>query len=150
MDADWTFALHRARSHAPFLAHALERRADLAELLADGQGEAALLLAKQSRDADVATALRRERLDLALVLAVGDLAGAFDLEKVMRELSTFADRALHAALEAAIRKRVPDAEPIGMIGLALGKHGAGELNYSSDIDPILRRRSDVNPTPTLK
>ena len=24
-----------------------------------------------------------------------------------------------------------------MIGLALGKHGAGELNYSSDIDPIL-------------
>ena len=50
---------------------------------------------------------------------------------------TFADRALHAALEAAIRKRVPDAEPIGMIGLALGKHGAGELNYSSDIDPIL-------------
>ena len=137
MDADWTSALHRARSHAPFLAHALERRADLAELLADGQGEAALLLAKQSRDADVATALRRERLGLALVLAVGDLAGAFDLEKVMRELSTFADRALHAALEAAIRKRVPDAEPIGMIGLALGKHGAGELNYSSDIDPIL-------------
>jgi glutamate-ammonia-ligase adenylyltransferase len=71
------------------------------------------------------------------VLAVSDLAGAFDLEKVMRELSTFADRALHAALAAAIRKRVPDAEPAGMIGLALGKHGAGELNYSSDIDPIL-------------
>jgi glutamate-ammonia-ligase adenylyltransferase len=137
MAADWTSALHRARDHAPFLARALERRPDLARMLAEGAGEEALLAAKQVAEAEVATALRRERLGLALVLAVGDLAGAFDLEKVMRELSTFADRALHAALAAAIRKRMPDAEPAGMIGLALGKHGAGELNYSSDIDPIL-------------
>jgi glutamate-ammonia-ligase adenylyltransferase len=137
MAADWTSALNRARDHAPFLARALERRPDLARMLAEGAGEEALLAAKQVTEADVATALRRERLGLALVLAVGDLAGAFDLEKVMRELSTFADRALHAALAAAIRKRMPDAEPAGMIGLALGKHGAGELNYSSDIDPIL-------------
>ena len=137
MAADWTSALNRARDHAPFLARALERRPDLARMLAEGAGEEALLAAKQVTEADVATALRRERLGLALVLAVSDLAGAFDLEKVMRELSTFADRALHAALAAAIRKRVPDAEPAGMIGLALGKHGAGELNYSSDIDPIL-------------
>jgi glutamate-ammonia-ligase adenylyltransferase len=137
MAADWTSALNRARDHAPFLARALERRPDLARMLAEGAGEEALLAAKQVAEAEVATALRRERLGLALVLAVGDLAGAFDLEKVMRELSTFADRALHAALAAAIRKRMPDAEPAGMIGLALGKHGAGELNYSSDIDPIL-------------
>ncbi|UYH54660.1 bifunctional [glutamate--ammonia ligase]-adenylyl-L-tyrosine phosphorylase/[glutamate--ammonia-ligase] adenylyltransferase [Qipengyuania sp. SS22] len=137
MDADWTSALHRARDHAPFLARALERRPDLAKMLAEGAGEEALLVAKQVAETDVATALRRERLGLALVLAVGDLAGAFDLDKVMRELSTFADRALHAALAAAIRKRMSDAEPAGMIGLALGKHGAGELNYSSDIDPIL-------------
>ena len=98
MAADWTSALNRARDHAPFLARALERRPDLARMLAEGAGEEALLAAKQVAEADVATALRRERLGLALVLAVGDLAGAFDLEKVMRELSTFADRALHAAL----------------------------------------------------
>ena len=145
MAADWTSALNRARDHAPFLARALERRPDLARMLAEGAGEEALLAAKQVAEADVATALRRERLGLALVLAVGDLAGAFDLEKVMRELSTFADRALHAALAAAIRKRVPDAEPAGMIGLALGKHGAGELNYSSDIDPILLYEPDQLP-----
>lgn len=145
MAADWTSALNRARDHAPFLARALERRPDLARMLAEGAGEEALLAAKQVAEADVATALRRERLGLALVLAVSDLAGAFDLEKVMRELSTFADRALHAALAAAIRKRVPDAEPAGMIGLALGKHGAGELNYSSDIDPILLYEPDQLP-----
>ena len=45
--------------------------------------------------------------------------------------------AMHAALAAAMRARVPDADPAGMIALALGKHGARELNYSSDIDPII-------------
>ncbi len=138
MGIDWTSALGRAREHSPFLAKALDQRPDLAGLLADGQDEQALLYAKASQNrADVATSLRRERLDLALVLAIGDLAGAFSLDKVMRELSTFADRALHAAISAAIARRVEGARPDGMIGLALGKHGAGELNYSSDIDPIL-------------
>ncbi|MBX7494759.1 bifunctional [glutamate--ammonia ligase]-adenylyl-L-tyrosine phosphorylase/[glutamate--ammonia-ligase] adenylyltransferase [Qipengyuania sp. 6B39] len=137
MDADWTSALARARAHAPFLARALERRGDLAAMLERGEGDAALVAAKGEQQGDVAAALRRERLGLALVLAVGDLAGAFDLGKVMRELSTFADRALHAAIGAAIARRVEEAPNEGMIGLALGKHGAGELNYSSDIDPIL-------------
>ena len=139
MDADWPSALARARAHAPFLAQALGRRPDLAELLAAGEGETALSAAKASGKgaADTAIALRRERLALALVLAVGDLAGAFPLAQVMRELSLFADRALHAAIRAAIAARVEGGEARGFIGLALGKHGAGELNYSSDIDPIL-------------
>ncbi len=137
MAADWTSALERARAHAPFLARALEKREDLAAMLEQGRGEDALLAAKRTRESDVAAALRSERLGLALVLAMGDLASAFDLDKVMRELSTFADRALHAAIGAAITRRVEDARNEGMIGLALGKHGAGELNYSSDIDPIL-------------
>ena len=42
MAADWTSALNRARDHAPFLARALERRPELAELMAGGDGEAAL------------------------------------------------------------------------------------------------------------
>ncbi len=61
MAADWTSALDRARAHAPFLARALERRPQLAELLAAGDGEEALLAAKKVEAADVATALRRER-----------------------------------------------------------------------------------------
>ena len=134
--ADWSGALERARAHAPFLAKALDRRPDIAELLAGGQGEEALAATRLEAD-DVGAALRRERLGLALALAVGDLAGAFPLARVMRELSAFADRALDAAIGAAIRARVPDAEPRGFTALALGKHGAEELNYSSDIDPIL-------------
>ncbi|MBX7541664.1 bifunctional [glutamine synthetase] adenylyltransferase/[glutamine synthetase]-adenylyl-L-tyrosine phosphorylase [Qipengyuania sphaerica] len=139
MEADWTSALERARKHAPFLSRGLEKLPALADLLAEGKGEAALDRAKAAGDGieDTGLALRREKRALGLVLAIGDLAGVFDLDKVMRELSLFADRALHRAIEAAISRRVEGAAPDGLIGLALGKHGAGELNYSSDIDPIL-------------
>jgi glutamate-ammonia-ligase adenylyltransferase len=135
---DWTQALARARAHAPFLALGLDRQPELEALLREGRGDDALAHARaQAQGPDVAKALRRERLALAIALAAGDLAGAFPLSRVMHELSDFADRALDAAIAEAMRKRVPDAEPVGFTALALGKHGARELNYSSDIDPIL-------------
>jgi glutamate-ammonia-ligase adenylyltransferase len=137
--ATWTSAIDRAHAHAPFLSRALERLPDLAGLLAKGRGEEALAWARSAgNDAPtVPVALRRERHATALALAIGDLAGAFPLSRVVGELTALADRALDAAISDAIRARVPDAEPAGFIALALGKHGAGELNYSSDIDPIL-------------
>lgn len=142
MSADWTSAIARARAHAPFLATALDRLPALTELLAAGDGDAALALARVAGDGvtDTASALRRERQALSLALAIGDLAGAFPLLDVTGALSAFADRALDAAIVAGIRRRVPNydpANPKGFFALALGKHGAGELNYSSDIDPIL-------------
>ncbi|MDP9056734.1 MAG: bifunctional [glutamine synthetase] adenylyltransferase/[glutamine synthetase]-adenylyl-L-tyrosine phosphorylase [Pseudomonadota bacterium] len=146
--ADWNDALRRAETHAPFLARAMARLPDLAQLLAAGAGETALDWARAQGPAsaaqvpgEVGRALRRERLAFALALAVGDLAGAFPLARVMAELSALADRALDAAITDAIRRRTPDAavdvRNSGFIALALGKHGAQELNYSSDIDPIL-------------
>ena len=75
-------------------------------------------------------ALRRERLALATTLAVGDLADAFPLAKVTGELSEFADRALGTAMAAAMLARVSEEEPAGMVALALGKQGAGELTLS--------------------
>lgn len=139
MKADWTYALARARGHAPYLERGLARLPELEALLAAGDGEAALDWAKRAGEGapSVGSALRREKLALAVALAVGDLAGAFPLLRVTGELSAFADRALDAAIAEAIRRRVPDAEPAGFLALALGKHGAQELNYSSDIDPIL-------------
>jgi len=142
---DWTDALHRARAHAPFLARALDRRADLGELLGAGRIDEALARTAGDGSDDVGVALRRERLGLSLVVAIADLAGAYDLSQVVGTLSDFADRALSAAIAAAIRRRVPDAESIGFSGIALGKHGAQELNYSSDIDPILLFDPEVLP-----
>lgn len=139
MDVDWQGAIARARAHAPYLAGALDRQPKLTELLAAGKGEQALALAKVSGEGigDVGVALRREKGALALALAIGDLAGFFPLLRVTGELSSFADRALDAAIVDGIARRRPDADPAGFVALALGKHGAGELNYSSDIDPIL-------------
>ncbi len=141
--ADWSDAIARARAHAPYLAGMLERQPALAARLAEGDGAGALALARGAGEGapDTGSALRREKHALALTLAIGDLAGAFPLLEVTGALSAFADRALDAAIVEGIRRRVPDFDPAaastGFIALALGKHGAGELNYSSDIDPIL-------------
>lgn len=139
MTADWSGAIERAHANAPYLASALDRLPELTALLSAGEGEAAIAWARTagSTSDDTAISLRREKAALALALAIGDLAGALPLLRVTGELSDFADRALDSAIAASIRRRVPDAEPVGFLGLALGKHGARELNYSSDIDPIL-------------
>jgi [glutamine synthetase] adenylyltransferase / [glutamine synthetase]-adenylyl-L-tyrosine phosphorylase len=144
---DWPGAIGRAHRHAPFLSQTLNRLPELAELLAAGQADAAMAWAKAAGHGvdEAGVALRRERLALALTLAIGDLAGAFPLLMVTGELSAFADRAMDAAIADSIRRQAPDVEPAGFLALALGKHGAGELNYSSDIDPILLYDPDLLP-----
>ncbi|WP_206242234.1 bifunctional [glutamate--ammonia ligase]-adenylyl-L-tyrosine phosphorylase/[glutamate--ammonia-ligase] adenylyltransferase [Novosphingobium terrae] len=136
---DWTGALDRARAFSPFLSRALDRLPEIAALLEAGDGEGALAAAVLAGEGapDVPIALRRRRLATALALGIGDLAGAFPLARVTGDLSALADLSLDAAINHAITTRVPDAQPAGMFALALGKHGAKELNYSSDIDPIL-------------
>src|SRR5688572_14781820 len=77
MKSLWQDALKRAQAHSPFLEVALRRQPELAALLEQGDGEAALAATRQiaGKDADTATALRQERLALATALAIGDLAG---------------------------------------------------------------------------
>jgi glutamate-ammonia-ligase adenylyltransferase len=139
MTAQWQSAIERAHAHSPFLSRAMDRLPDIVALAAEGRGEDMLVYARKSGDGAESprVALRRERMALSLALGLGDLAGAFPVARVCRELSDFADRALDVAIAEAILNRAPDAEPTGFVGLALGKHGAQELNYSSDIDPIL-------------
>lgn len=137
---DFANAIARARELSPFLHRALDRQPALEEVLASGDIEQALRLARAAGDGadEIGVALRRERLALALTVAIGDLAGALPLSRVVGELSDLADRALDEAITEAILRRAPDgAEPRGFSAIALGKHGAQELNYSSDIDPIL-------------
>ncbi|MEM6588714.1 MAG: bifunctional [glutamine synthetase] adenylyltransferase/[glutamine synthetase]-adenylyl-L-tyrosine phosphorylase [Pseudomonadota bacterium] len=94
-----------------------------------------------------ATALRQAKRRVALLTALADLAGVWSLRDVTTRLSRFADLAVGCALRAAIapelrRGKIPgqseeDIESAaGMVVLAMGKMGAGELNYSSDIDLI--------------
>ena len=136
MDPDFEDALARASACSPFLKLQLEARPDVTELLRAGTIEGALEKARLSGgDApDIGASLRRERSATALAVAIGDLAGALPLERVVGALSDLADRALGEALRSAIAARTPDAEPRGFAIVALGKLGSRELNYSSDVD----------------
>jgi len=75
MTADWTNALQRARDHSPFLALAMQRFPDITDMLARGQADEALAEVLATEHEDLGVSLRRERVGLALVLGVGDLAG---------------------------------------------------------------------------
>ena len=142
----------RAKLHSPFLAGRIERNPDLMSLIEAGDFDAALADALARHDDSVGTALRQQRQGVALVTAIADLAGVWDLTRVTHILSDFADHALDKAIAAAIEERVPGAPNQGFAVIALGKHGGRELNYSSDIDPIFlfdpqtlphRERDDV-------
>ena len=89
--------------------------------------------------------LRRLKAELHLLTALADLGGVWDLDRVTAALARFADAALASALASAAGAEVaagrlraaPDAAhgPVpGFFCIAMGKHGAFELNYSSDID----------------
>jgi len=91
--------------------------------------------------------LRQAKRRVALISGLSDLAGVWPLETVTGTLSDFADLACNTALKHAIaaeirRGKLPGATEDdietagGMFVIAMGKMGAGELNYSSDIDLI--------------
>ena len=92
-------------------------------------------------------ALRRAKARLALLTALCDIAGVWPLETVTEVLTELADLACDVALRSAMlpllrRGKLPGQSeedlPVaaGLTVLAMGKMGAGELNYSSDIDLI--------------
>jgi glutamate-ammonia-ligase adenylyltransferase len=89
--------------------------------------------------------LRRLKGDAHLLTALADLGGVWGLDDLTAALTRFADAALRAALAIAARAEVargrlvaasdPKAGPVpGLFCIAMGKYGAFELNYSSDID----------------
>ncbi|RYD81862.1 MAG: glutamine-synthetase adenylyltransferase, partial [Sphingomonadales bacterium] len=130
--------LRRVGDHSPFLASLVERHPDVVSSVRDHGLDRAIrdgLTAAESDD--VGKMLRRQRQVVSLATALADLSGAAPLESVVGHLSSFADYALDLAIRTAITERTPDADPRGFAALALGKHGSRELNYSSDIDPIL-------------
>ena len=138
-------ALERAREHSPFLCGAAEAFPDVvAAFLAEGSASA-VRLALQLGDDSVERRLRKQRLGLALAVALGDLAGELTLEEVTAYLSDFADGAIEEAVRAALRERIPDAEPDGIAVVAMGKLGSRELNFSSDIDLLLLFDPELMP-----
>ena len=97
-------------------------------------------------EAQAMSLLRRVKQETALIVALADLSGAFDVLAATKALSRAADRFVATALRVALRlagdkvKLASGEEPeenCGLVILALGKHGAMELNYSSDVDLVV-------------
>jgi glutamate-ammonia-ligase adenylyltransferase len=106
------------------------------------------LNARPESEAALMQSLRLAKQEMALTVALADIAGAWPLENVTGALTKFADASLTACLRFCLRELevrgkfipVDHEEPekeAGFFILAMGKHGAGELNYSSDIDLIV-------------
>ena len=130
--------MERARAHSPFLRETLVAYPRIGEtFVADGAEAAAQLALAEAAGLSVDRRLRRRKQALALAVALGDLAGELELERVTALLSDFADGAIDEAVAAAIAERVPDADPRGFAVVAMGKLGSHELNYSSDVDLLL-------------
>jgi glutamate-ammonia-ligase adenylyltransferase len=100
-----------------------------------------------ARDA-VVRKFRRNRNTHALLVALADIGGIWSVEEVTRALSEFADSSVRGGVDLVLTETaqsgriiLPDpdkpGEGSGLTVLALGKHGAGELNYSSDIDLVV-------------
>ena len=116
--------------------------------LADLIAKAVTNVAAASDEAEVMTALRRMKSEAALLIALCDIGGVWPVMRVTRGLTDVAVTSVQCAIrfllkQEAARGRLlpPDAEHpeegSGLVVLAMGKMGAGELNYSSDIDLIV-------------
>ena len=141
-----------AAGTCPYLVRLARQHPDVADGLA-GTGTARLIAACLAcagsaaglSEPEALKALRLAKARLHLGLALADLSGLATLDDVTGALSDLADTAMASALAVAARHASPrDLAALGPDGasgavpglfiLAMGKHGARELNYSSDID----------------
>ncbi len=143
--------------NSPFLTECLLREIAFLKEMADHGVDAAFRavleraraeLADEPDPARLMRGLRLARRQVALVTALADIGGLWPLDRVTGALSGFADAAVELALRQVLRGAheagaidLPDpATPTagsGVFVLGMGKLGAKELNYSSDIDLIV-------------
>ena len=116
-----------------------------------------------ANESELMRLLRSIKAEVALLIALCDIGGIWPIMRLTEALSELAVASVQSAVrfqlaQEAVRGRLlsPDTSHpengCGLIVLAMGKMGAGELNYSSDIDLIVlfdRERSalkgDIEP-----
>ena len=102
----------------------------------------------RAKRGQVASALRQAKRIVALAVALADIGKIWRLESVTAALSALAEAALSLSVAHLLRAahetgelRLPDpTQPAlgsGFTVLGMGKLGARELNYSSDVDLVL-------------
>ncbi len=105
----------------------------------------AAALATVKNDDELGQILRRFRRYEMVRIAWRDLAGWAALDETLRDLSALADSCLDGALtklhawqstEVGVPLGGQSQQPQSLVVLGMGKLGAGELNFSSDVDLI--------------
>ncbi|MEM7669895.1 MAG: bifunctional [glutamine synthetase] adenylyltransferase/[glutamine synthetase]-adenylyl-L-tyrosine phosphorylase, partial [Pseudomonadota bacterium] len=143
-------------SASPYLARLISRYGDWLDTLRDRAPEDVLSdqIADLRRDiaatdgqTNAMKRLREAKARSSLLIGLADLGGVWTLEDVTGALSDLADAAVDVTVDFLLRDelrrgRLPGLsednleDGAGYVVLAMGKHGARELNYSSDIDLI--------------
>jgi glutamate-ammonia-ligase adenylyltransferase len=138
-----TVLLRRPRIVEPLCVAPLSKRLDalMLEVAASTESE-------NVTEAGLMTLLRQLKLEGHVLIALGDLSGQFATKDTTFWLSRLAEECVGAAVRFLLRDaheggklKLPDPKHpeknSGWIILAMGKLGAFELNYSSDIDLIV-------------
>ncbi len=145
LPSDVLAALSTVASVSPYLRHLMLAYPDdlLAVLQRTLEETVEASAVEPSADlAIVGAALRAAKRRVSLAVALGDLLAGADVATVTGALSRTADCAIDAALRSVLANAAPlgvspDLDSCGIIVLALGKLGGGELNYSSDVDLVV-------------
>ncbi len=152
-----TILLESLSESSPFLWELASREPErlLRLLSTDPDAHFASLLSESGRAAAAATdeaeamrVLRRMKSEAALLIALADIGGVWPVMRTTHALTDLADTAVDAAVGFALAEaaRAGRLRPMnterpqdgsGYSVVAMGKMGAFELNYSSDIDLIV-------------
>lgn len=133
-------------------------KSDPQTLLASLLSDAAARVGGTTDEAEAMRALRAMKAQAALLIGLADIGNVWPVMRVTAALTDLADTALRAALrflmnDAARRGKFDPADKTqpelgsGYFVLAMGKMGAFELNYSSDIDLIVLFDPEISALP---
>jgi glutamate-ammonia-ligase adenylyltransferase len=164
VEGSWSAALDRAAealapvfAASPYLASLARRHPDALGRMLGSEPQAVLdAILFDATEMPAEQSLRRAKAELHLLTALCDLGGVWDLDQVTGALTSFADVAVAVALAEVARRETEAgrllADSDGVEGpipalfcIAMGKYGAFELNYSSDIDFSVFYEPDLLP-----
>jgi glutamate-ammonia-ligase adenylyltransferase len=169
--SSWQKLLQSMFAHSPFLAQsASKEQAFLSHIMEVGFDIAADQFLKGLTDDCLACSetpalmslLRQSKRQVALLCGLADISGWWQQSRVTRVLNDFANLAVDQAVIHLVWQRMQSgdlawpngietlptadlATQCGFFVLAMGKMGAGELNYSSDVDLICFYDADNAP-----
>jgi glutamate-ammonia-ligase adenylyltransferase len=165
LQSNMTQLIQSAAGNAPFLSRIMLKYPDqLAQIAQVGFDKAWAEFISQLRATDVASLstaelmahLRHMKARMAMMTALADISHHWELMTVTRALSEFAMDVVNLALRHLLHKAAARGElnltsrerpetNSGIIILGMGKLGAFELNYSSDIDLIVLFDPNILP-----